>query len=191
MLFTDSGQHPDVCWRQLACATDIFTSRALSDQMKHLTIHKITEYDSNLKHFSLSREFRLPPPGKWDIRSSGMLHGTDWWLIADVSEKLIGLIKHSKTCFWTTWYLNNLDPYPTSVTNYQSTLCNIPEEWLSSSPLSMANQFSNQINHSRWARFASGPDVSYTNRFFVAFLRILQGFLTVLYSNMLLTFSTK
>jgi len=51
MLFTYSGQNPDVCWRQLACATDVVRSCALSEQ---------TAKYSNLKRFTTFTWIQAP-----------------------------------------------------------------------------------------------------------------------------------
>lgn len=36
------------------------------------------------------RNLGLPPQCIWDLRSPDMLHSTDWYLVIDISEQLIG-----------------------------------------------------------------------------------------------------
>jgi len=91
--------------------------------------HKITDYlvSLNLPRRTPRniRNFRLSPRCKWDLRSSEMLHGADLHLVNDVSSS------------WTAWLLQ-MGPTgcpETSVTNYRSTLRNMPEERISASNL--------------------------------------------------------
>jgi hypothetical protein len=53
-----------------------------------------------------------------------MLRSVDWWLLADVSEQPIGPIFNGQTVL----KMGQIGCPETSVTNYQSTLRNIPEE---------------------------------------------------------------
>ena len=67
------------------------------------------------------RDYRLPPRCKLDLRSSGMLRSVDWWLPTFRS--------HLQVSDRTTWpfTMGLIGCQETSVTNYQSTLLNIPE----------------------------------------------------------------
>jgi hypothetical protein len=68
------------------------------------------------------RDSRLPPLCTWDLRCSGVLCSVNRLLVTDVSGQPLGpIFKHNLE--------NETDNLPeTSVTEYQSTLRNIPEE---------------------------------------------------------------
>ena len=59
----------------------------------------------------LCLDFTIPPQCKRDIRSSWMLHSVDWYIFTDISGKMVLTVCSEA-----------------SVTNYQTKLCNIPEE---------------------------------------------------------------
>jgi hypothetical protein len=62
---------------------------------------------------------------RWDLRSSGMLRSVDWQLVTDISGQLTGLIRKDQAELLDPWRVCYTE---TSVTNYQSTVRNTPEQ---------------------------------------------------------------
>ena len=79
------------------------------------------------------RDFRLPPPSRRDLRSSGILRIVECYFCTDTSGRHIGPIikgQEVKKSPWISWPLE-MGPLccpETSVQKYHSTLRNVPEE---------------------------------------------------------------
>jgi hypothetical protein len=76
------------------------------------------------KH-SVFRDFTLPPRCPWDLHSSGVLRGVEWWSFTVVSAQHIGSVFKDQQ---VQLKMGPTGRPETSVQNCHPTLRNIPEE---------------------------------------------------------------
>ena len=76
---------------------------------------------------SILHDSRLPPQGKWNLRSSGVLRSVDWYLLMfrDNIPDRASRVKQSLTAW--PFKLGQIGSPETSGTGYQSKLRNTPE----------------------------------------------------------------
>jgi len=84
-------------------------------------------YKPGTTQIHVRKQFRFLPGCNWDLRSSGILHSVDWLLCTDVSGRPVHPIFQGQVVQTDGTYRSS----QMSVTNYQPTLRNIPEEWSS------------------------------------------------------------